>query len=65
MQLTKIEIELIDQFLLKTCVEVVTSAHVDVAIANTLPTFRAEQLANNNVFDQYMETFNEKNSVCN
>jgi len=60
MHLTKIEIDLIDKFLLDTCVEEVTSAHVLHAIANTMPSFRAEQLVYSepDVVTQYFESLN-------
>jgi hypothetical protein len=43
--LYKIEIDLIDKYMLREQVTEITTAHVTHAIANSVPTFRAEQLS--------------------
>ena len=58
--LSNVEIELIDKYMLKEQVSVISPAHIAHAISNTVPTFRAEQLSTIDeqiLLTEYLESF--------
>ena len=60
MHLSKIEIELIDKYMLNEQVREISPAHIAHAISNTTPSFRAEQLSTIDeqiLLKEYLESF--------